>query len=314
MRHSIFNLHAVSDPVWFERLIRWLKSRHELVSIDELCAGLARRDQERGLAHLTVDDGDRSFLETMFPVLARHRVPVSLYVSPQVVKLNSNFWFQEIQGYGQAELRRIVSERYRIPAALLARYRVDCILKTRPIEEIHEIIARYRKRTGTAPREGRNLSVAQLKMVAASGLVEIGAHTMNHPILGNEDDACSRYEIRESVGQLSDLLGRRTRYFAYPNGLPGLDFRRREVLYLEEAGVERAFTTVCQGLSRADHDLCLPRVGVSEGETWLRLGAKLGLNRAWHALALCKPSGEAQQRRELNRIFCRAGAASPAAY
>lgn len=311
--YRIFNLHAVKDPVWLDRLILWLKSRHELVSLGDLMGRLGRREEGGEAAHISVDDGDRSFVDIIFPAIVRHRVPVSLYVSPQMVRQNGNFWFQEVERFDRDELRRMVAERCGVPASLLGGYRIDCIMKSMPVDEIHALITRYRDRTGAAAGAGRNLTVAELKEVAGSGLVEVGAHTLNHPILGNESDARSRYEIRESVRQLSEMLGRRTRYFAYPNGLPGLDFRGREMLLLEEAGIELAFTTVCRGLTRADHRLCLPRVGISDGEGLPRLSAKMRLDRVWHLLALLKPAGEPQQRKRLKRILANALAPDPRA-
>ncbi len=71
----------------------------------------------------------------------------------------------------------------------------------------------------------------------------VGAHTMNHPILKNEDDASSKFEIEASVGDLSTLLGSRVTTFAYPNGIPGMDFGEREVKLLGASGIRLAFTT-----------------------------------------------------------------------
>ena len=48
--------------------------------------------------------------------------------------------------------------------------------------------------------------------------VEIGSHTVNHPLLVYEDDATVEHEVGESRKVLEGKVGKRIRAFAYPNG------------------------------------------------------------------------------------------------
>jgi len=73
------------------------------------------------------------------------------------------------------------------------------------------------------------MSESELKEAYDSGLVAVGAPTQNHPILANETEQTSRYEIQSSILELSDMLGTQVKYFAYPNGIPSLDFGEREI-------------------------------------------------------------------------------------
>ena len=77
--------------------------------------------------------------------------------------------------------------------------------------------------------------------MAASGLVTIGAHTINHPVLKNESDTGCRYEIAESVKQLELILEKPVKYLAYPNGRLHLDFGEREMNYLKESNIALYF-------------------------------------------------------------------------
>ncbi|HNW45278.1 MAG TPA: polysaccharide deacetylase family protein [Elusimicrobiales bacterium] len=61
-------------------------------------------------------------------------------------------------------------------------------------------------------------TLSQLKEMQASGVIEYGSHTMNHPHLGAlplEDAAC---EMTESKRQLEAALGKEMCAFAYPYG------------------------------------------------------------------------------------------------
>lgn len=61
-------------------------------------------------------------------------------------------------------------------------------------------------------------TLAQLKEMQASGVIEYGSHTMNHPHLSalKPDDAA--WEMAESKRQLEALFGRGLSAFAYPYG------------------------------------------------------------------------------------------------
>jgi len=62
------------------------------------------------------------------------------------------------------------------------------------------------------------LTKEQLHIVARSGLVDIGAHTVHHLSLPNLSTPEMEYEIKESKKILEDELGVTVSSFAYPNG------------------------------------------------------------------------------------------------
>lgn len=105
------------------------------------------------------------------------------------------------------------------------------------------------------------MTVEQLKEVDHSGLVAVGAHTINHPVLTNENDDSCAYEIGESVTALAKLLEHPVRYFAYPNGRPGIDFGEREMNYLRSNNISMAFSTELDTLSVNSNLLSIPRMG-----------------------------------------------------
>lgn len=80
----------------------------------------------------------------------------------------------------------------------------------------------------------------QLKQVAQSGLVEIGAHTVHHYSLGWSDPALVKYEIEESKKQLEKLIGIPIVSFAYPDG----SFDDQAIKLVKEAGFKSAVTTI----------------------------------------------------------------------
>ena len=126
---------------------------------------------------------------------------------------------------------------------------------------------------------------------------------MSHPILSNEDDATCEDEIARSVRDLSTLLGRPIRHFAYPNGIPGVDLGEREALVLRNAGIRMAFTTESRHLSATDNELRIPRLGVSDMETTRFVTAKMLLGSNWNRLKTIVGTGEDVERRRLSRAL-----------
>ena len=81
---------------------------------------------------------------------------------------------------------------------------------------------------------------SQLREVAASQYVEIGAHTMDHTFLPGMDRAKAEFEIAQSRRSLEDLLHIQVHAFAYPYG--GFDKQAMDIV--EHAGFTTAVVTV----------------------------------------------------------------------
>ncbi len=62
------------------------------------------------------------------------------------------------------------------------------------------------------------LTKSQLKEIAASGLVEIGSHTFNHPDLRSKKIKDAIFEIKDSRAVLARISGQPVLTFAYPYG------------------------------------------------------------------------------------------------
>jgi peptidoglycan/xylan/chitin deacetylase (PgdA/CDA1 family) len=300
---SILTFHSVTDRAWFDGLISWLKNRCQLVPIESVAAYYANGGCRGNSCHVTVDDGDKSFADVIFPVLSKHGVHSSLFVSPRVAMDGGNFWFQEIAGCDENALKRIAAQILKVPVHLLSGYRSEVILKTMPLCQINKVIDGYRESVNIPRKASQNLSASTLQEIADTGLVSIGSHTMNHPILANEDDTACEAEIAGSVRDLSSLLGRRVEYFAYPNGIPGMDFGDREERHLRDSGIKMAFTTEARHLSRSDKASRIPRLAISNRESIHRVMAKMLLGSEWGRLKRIAGVGEYVQRGRLRRTL-----------
>lgn len=102
------------------------------------------------------------------------------------------------------------------------------------------------------------LTTEQLMALSESG-VEIGGHTVTHPILATLDDATATNEIQQNKAFLETCLNRPVRFFAYPNGKPTNDYHQHQIKFVQQAGYRAAVSTV-RGVADRDSDILqLPR-------------------------------------------------------
>ena len=86
-----------------------------------------------------------------------------------------------------------------------------------------------------------NLTWEMARQMHASGLVEIGAHTVSHCVLANEADDVVRSELIRGREALESRLGVAVRHFAYPFG-GRAQAGAREMLLARQAGFATAVT------------------------------------------------------------------------
>lgn len=301
---KIINFHEVHNAHWFEKVIVHLKSNYAMISMDDIHMYYGKRNEWKKACHLTVDDGHKSFYKIIFPILKKHRVPVSLFISPKIILESTNYWFQEIHGYNQIELRKSIGDVLMIPTNALLQFKPIWILKTLKINQIHDIIRRYQCINSRAHKVCQNISVQQLIEVSKSDLVIIGGHTMNHVILKNEDDDTSRLEIKHSLHEVSNIVNRHTKYFAYPNGNPNMDFSIREENYLKDYGVDIAVTVNQQNLHTSDNKMQVPRFGILDNQHFCLIKAKLFIGNHCNIHQISKISEEVIQRNRFSKLEC----------
>ena len=271
----VFYLHDEASVEGFERQLLWFLDRYTLVdyqTVEDVVYG--RRRAPRRACHLSVDDGWLSTYSVIFPVMKKHGVPFTVFVSPGTVQHGTPFWYKRLSVLNREDdVKRYLVEQGIFGDAILSQP-ADLILKELTMAQINSVLDHF-----DAPiLQGSDrafLNLPELQEMAASGLVEVGAHTVHHPILANETPEDSRSEIADSVSGLSRLVGKPIRTMAYPNGLRGLDFGDREMQAAEQAGLQTAFSVDPGYISSRSSRFALPRIGSASRLKLGRPGAAL---------------------------------------
>ena len=146
------------------------------------------------------------------------------------------------------------------------------------------------------------MNLSEILEVEKSGLIKVGAHTLNHPILNNESDENCYKEITESILELQKLLGHEVKYFAYPNGTPNDDFGDREINFLIKNNIAIAVSTEAKSISRHDNKLAFPRLCLDQ-RSMCFVKIMLILCANWVKLISFSPYTESKTRKKIRFFF-----------
>ena len=120
------------------------------------------------------------------------------------------------------------------------------------------------------------LSDAQVKEMLASGLIEIGSHTLTHDNLVSLDALAKRKEIQESRDKIRSEFGIDCEAFCYPFGL----YEPEDVEIAKEAGYKTA-TTVSSGIDSEliDKPFELSRITISGKDSFYAFSQKMRMGK-----------------------------------
>jgi peptidoglycan/xylan/chitin deacetylase (PgdA/CDA1 family) len=296
-------------PRRFAEHLEVLRERANPVQLGELTGTLGDGGLPDRSVVVTFDDGYLDNLLNAKPLLERHEVPATVFVATGFIGQEREFWWDELDrlllqpGTLPERVRlRVDGETYEWELGEAAEYTREDFQGHRgwkawtgsqtPRQQLYTALydllrplgAAERRRkfaevrawrvdgSGRRPRH-RPLSVEEIGRLQEGGLVEVGAHTVNHPLLSEVTPAVQRREIRQSKARLEEILGHGVNSFAYPYG-KSADYGPETVELVRRAGFACACSTVVDVVRRSSDPFQLPRIWVRNcsGE---RLAAQL---------------------------------------
>lgn len=284
--HSIVNeplpihpwIHLRSSQ--FEQQVAFLARHYNVVSLSTLLMNMREKRVAPRTVALTFDDGFSNNYSTAFPILRKYKVPATIFVTAGLVDTDNIIWTDTLacllERLWNSEVD-FLGVHYSLcsPDDALAAYRaIVSVLKTYHPAMIGREVAGLLKRTGITTedlrdtvlyRNTRMLTRKQLEEMHASGLIEIGSHTLDHAIVSRLTDQEAYRQLLESKRTLEQYLGE-IRSFAYPNGGEG-DFSGVHRAMAEGVGYSAVLTSITGMVTYDSDPLQLPRIGVGRDMT-----------------------------------------------
>ena len=245
---------------------------------------------------VTFDDGYSDAYSHVRPLLERAGVPATVFVTTG--RPGRQFWWDELTGMVmnatvpaatlalEIRGRRCVwelhgdgpHERYGVAEREVRARTARCLARElQPLcpAERDTVMQAMRTWAGQRPEAGvatpRALTADEVRHLAASPYVDIGAHTVSHPVLALLSPGEQRREVAESRRYLQLLTGTPVTSFSYPHGSYSLE----TAAIVAEAGFTAACCSTPDVLTPRSNPLALPRLWVENQDgggfaAWLR--------------------------------------------
>lgn len=244
------------SPVLFEKQLQYLKNNYSIISSDELAVQMASGKIRDRSVVLTFDDGYLDNYETARPLLEKHSIPATFFITDSYMDSEQPFWWDELEYVivhsnqlpsifsisfnnknmhfdlsGETvlddELRQ-KQQNYKAhnPPTLrtelyLALWRLFSPLQKTEQQNLLRQIREWAGLTAEETRVGGCMSGMQLQALSENALFTIGGHSKSHLSLDCHSEEVQEVEISENKQFLEDLVEKRVHHFSYPSGKYG---------------------------------------------------------------------------------------------
>jgi peptidoglycan/xylan/chitin deacetylase (PgdA/CDA1 family) len=282
-------------PEHFAEHLAVLRQHTQPISLKELAqAHQEGKIPDRAVA-ITFDDGYANNLHQAKPLLEKYQIPATVFVATGYLEKPSEFWWDELEnivlqpGKLPEKLSLTINEQqYQWDLGTASNYSQEAAWqnrnlpawKSQPGSRLHFYYSLWQQLQSLTPKQRqplleqiktwanyqvdtprlshRPLTVTELSEIEQGGIIELGAHTVSHPLLSQQTIAVQRQEIQQSKLDLERLLNHPVTSFAYPFGA----YQSETLPLVEEAGFKYACSTIETSVWQKSDRWRLPRFEV----------------------------------------------------
>jgi glycosyltransferase involved in cell wall biosynthesis/peptidoglycan/xylan/chitin deacetylase (PgdA/CDA1 family)/SAM-dependent methyltransferase len=289
------------SPQRFAQQLEVLRRYTHPMQLQELVKAASSGNIPSAGVVVTFDDGYADNLHNAKPLLERYDIPATVFVTTGYFQDRGEFWWDELErillqpGTLPGVLRLIINgtvhqwelgeasyygeERWwrdrswkapKDPPTSRHSIYVSLwrLLKLLPHSErrnlLNKLLAWARAESQVRPTH-RALSLQEIVDLAQGKLIEVGSHTVTHPVLAMLPLDLQRDEIQQSKASLENILERSVTSFAYPYGAR-CNYTDETVATVRGAGFTCACSTLTGFVNRGVDRFQLPRVQVEDWE------------------------------------------------
>ena len=290
------NLLAVA-PERFAEQLEVVRKYATPIRLAQLVEELRQGSVPKKAVVVTFDDGYVDNLHHAKPLLERYEIPATFFITTGQLGSQREFWWDELDRillqpgllpdsfrlcfngreheWELGEAAKYTEKEFERDRGWHIEHRSDPGPRQRLFRDLyrlmHTLSVHEQRRILNALRAWaevdalgrsmhRTLTSAQLVQLNHGDLFEIGAHTMNHPILAALPSKEQRDEIEQSKTQLEAILQQPVVSFSYPHGSSTTE----TLSILEKLGFLCACSSEPEAVIRGTHRLELPRAVVRD--------------------------------------------------
>jgi len=235
------------SPKHFEEQMEAVRKYTHPIPLSRLVMYLQEGSLPPRLVAVTFDDGYADNLYQAKPILEKYEVPATIFLCSGYA--GKEFWWDELErlilssradprelqlGKGQFKWNQptvgpeagAVTEVTRRREFRQALYRFLLPLDIDERDASMEVIRGWAGVLSNESATHRSMNHEELLQLAEGGLIEIGSHTRNHPMLPQLSVPRQAEEIMWGKQDLEAVIGRPVAGFSYPNGQATRDAKR----------------------------------------------------------------------------------------
>ncbi|TFG91022.1 MAG: hypothetical protein E4H15_06595, partial [Syntrophobacterales bacterium] len=275
-----------ADPDSFERQLEFVNRNFNVTNFQRIHEQIASgRKIPHGSLVITFDDGYADNYEIAYPILVKHKVTATIFVTTGHVGTGDPFWFEKVSFY-----LKTLSSYDLIIESVNFKERIDennrgmvrdtllGILKKVPnqvrLDALGELDTLFRGKLQEAPGHLIGTLTWDQILEMDRGGIEIGSHTVSHPVLSSMEEREIRLELIESKKMLEEKLGHEIVSVSYPVG-GQFDFNPMVERIAFESGYKFGLSYINGVNPDFSSPYALKRVHVERYQTYRRFAAEL---------------------------------------
>lgn len=248
----LLNKDLAITPEKLEEFILFFQQKgFVFVSLDELSDWFENKQKiNQKFICLTFDDGYKDNLLFGLPVLKKYNVPATIYVTNCFPNGNAVLWWYLFEDFVKNNQQLLLTSSlskneflWNSANEAYAKFgSVSNAIKSIPSNELTEVLQMafkidYMELTNQVKSE--SLTWEEVKILAEEPLITIGAHTMSHIALKQQNKAVVEKELRDSKAELESKIGQKVLHFAYPFG-GTFDVSKEDIELTQKVGFKTA--------------------------------------------------------------------------
>lgn len=261
-------------PENFRYQMEYLSKKYSMVSLKNLSSEIY--ESAECVFAVTFDDGYRNILYSALPILEAFSIPATAFITTENLGTKYENWTDSImraifEPSSKKDYFECMDDDLR--GRWYTRNMEEKTAFYRKINYLFRHLGTQRRKKyecmllkwAELPYEGREenqiLSMQELRKLSESPLISIGGHCVTHPSLGALTKEEQEFEIANSIRVLKDITDLDIKYMAYPFGSRA-SYNTVTIELLKSYGIEMAFTTLNERITKETDPLQMPRVAM----------------------------------------------------
>ena len=270
----------------FDRQLDLLRREYQVIPLSTLVKKLASGEKpEPRTVAITFDDGWRDNYTLAYPLLQKHQLPATIFLTTDYIGSERTFWFHKI-GLALAtaqlshyELKYAVSKQCEISGEEIPKEIEAAIAASRNSNALDSFLEALKSLHGATLEKiadtlwgrlppGKQSSMQRWMLnwdevnAMSGGNIEFGSHGRSHRMATGIDQQELEREFRESREVIAGRTRQEVRLLAYPNG----NYNGAVIDVAKAAGYHGAVTTAFERTDPSmDRVFALRRIGIHEG-------------------------------------------------